>query len=455
MESLLSCHARYRLFTEMGDSISFILSRGLFLLSFFVFLTSCQDEDEWVPDVDYSAYNTDDPAYHVASLVIDTENAQPVDSKKNKDYRNCRVQIVSDEGEWNTSCTGKIRGRGNSTWEWYDKKPYRLKLDEVHSLLGLPEGRDWVLLANYRDPTDMLNTFAFLMGNSVGMPFTNHTRYVELTLNGTYLGLYQLTEQVMVGHNRVDISEETGILLALDRNDGPKMSPKAEDNFWSAVYELPVCVKYPDVSSDQQLEDIRQEFAKLEQAIQSKDYDLISKMMNMEAFADFMLIQEFVCNTELTGPRSLYIHRSNDGRWTMGPLWDFDAAYSFSWFKMKLSHRFFEKAELLIMGSDPYSQKEAWKPINRFFTDMWSNARFVALVQERWEEMKPLILDYCWSETLKFYYSASGALDRDAARWPIDKNHKVEIYRMGNWISERVAYFDRVVYQYSNYTLAE
>ena len=40
-----------------------------------------------------------------------------------------------------------VRGRGNSTWLWYDKKPYRIKLDKKSQLLGMGEGKSFVLLA--------------------------------------------------------------------------------------------------------------------------------------------------------------------------------------------------------------------------------------------------------------------------------------------------------------------
>lgn len=73
---------------------------------------------------------------------------------------------------------------------------------------------------------------------------------MELTINGDYKGLYQLTGQVEQGKSRVNIDKEEGMLLALDVDDGPENAPGAEDNFWSEVYRLPVCVKFP--SSDEE-----------------------------------------------------------------------------------------------------------------------------------------------------------------------------------------------------------
>ena len=56
----------------------------------------------------------------------------------------------------------------------------------------------------------------------------------------------QITEQIKQGKHAVDVSDGKGVLIALDVDDGPANSPNATDNFWSSVYELPVCVKYPD-----------------------------------------------------------------------------------------------------------------------------------------------------------------------------------------------------------------
>ena len=46
----------------------------------------------------------------------------------------------------------RIRGRGNSTWD-FPKKPYRVRFRENFSLFGLSAAENWVLLANFCDPT--------------------------------------------------------------------------------------------------------------------------------------------------------------------------------------------------------------------------------------------------------------------------------------------------------------
>ena len=53
--------------------------------------------------------------------------------------------IEASEGEL------QIRGRGNYTWDWFEKKPYRIKLDKKAPLLGFNKSKHFVLLAHADD----------------------------------------------------------------------------------------------------------------------------------------------------------------------------------------------------------------------------------------------------------------------------------------------------------------
>lgn len=287
-------------------------------------LTNCSGSDT-IPEKEEPVEPEEEPeeivqdyTYSVAQVKIETLYGAPILGKEKEHYVNFTLTVDSENDEWDYEGTGRIRGRGNSTWLWYPKKPYRIKLDKKTSILGLKEEKDWVLLANYRDPTHLMNTFVFTAGEKLELPFTNHSRYVEVTLNGEYIGLYQLTEQVEQGENRVNVADEGGILLSLDKDDGPELAPDATDNFWSKVYSMPICVKHPEDQSTEQLDAIKAEFAKLEQAIQNSDYEATAKLMDIQSFIDYMLLQELVYNVEVDAPRSIYMHKDKGGKWFMG-----------------------------------------------------------------------------------------------------------------------------------------
>lgn len=404
-------------------------------------------------------------AHAVAVMDITTENGAPIKGKEKEDYVNCTITVDHPDDQWDYTGTGRIRGRGNSTWEWYDKKPYRIKLDEKASIVGLAAEKDWVLLANFRDPTHMMNTFVFELGHVMGMPYTNHSRYMEVTLNGEYIGLYQLTEQIEQGKNRVAVDDVEGVLIALDVDDGPEHS-FSKDNFWSEVYQMPVCVKFPE---DIDVTGIKKDFAQLESAILSirkskgnaaaikAGMDKVRELLDVQSFIDFLIIQELGYNVELAAPRSMYMHKDKGGKWVMGPLWDFDAGFDFDWGTMTDGHHFFEDYREYVLGPDPIHHAGSyWVP--EFFTDMFRSDEFCEEFIARWEEISPLIMTEVWANTEKYINAAENAMVRNSQRWPIyfpsdswpqqEISFATEIVNMYSWLSYRVDHLTPIFNRY-------
>lgn len=387
--------------------------------------------------------------YRVARMTITTAGGAPIVGKKKADNVACSIVIESDYAPWNYQGTAQIRGRGNSTWLWYDKKPYRFKLDNKAEILGLAEEKDWILLANYRDPTDMMNTFAFCAGEGLGLPYTNHSRFVEVTLNGEYIGVYQLTEQVEVGKNRVNIDEAEGRLIQLDADDGPELSPDATDNFWSTGYRLPICVKSPGNLTAEQLAAIQGEFAQLEYSVKRHRLEEVNTHLAVDEMIKYLIVQMLVYNVEMAAPRSVYMYRDGgDGRWHAGPLWDFDAGYDFDWATMTTGHNFFASYEETILGSDPARHISTYPNVSSFFTDLWKSAAYVAAFRQCWRENKERVMGEFWAETQKYIDGCREAQQREARRWPIGKDFSVEVQRMKQWLTQRVDYMDRLIENY-------
>lgn len=103
----------------------------------------------------------------------------------------------------------EIRGRGNTTWEWGQKKPYQIKLARKTNLLdnGNLEDRNrvWLLLAEALDSTLLHNTITLDLGQEVGLFGTPGLRHVDLYYDGEYRGYYLVCEKVQVNPGRVDI----------------------------------------------------------------------------------------------------------------------------------------------------------------------------------------------------------------------------------------------------------
>jgi hypothetical protein len=140
----------------------------------------------------------------------------------------------------------QVRGRGNSTWN-YPKKPYRIKLPSKESICGFTKAKNYVLLANYIDPTMMRSAVASMAAQHAGMPYPTHSTPVDVYFNKNYKGSYTLTEKVGFNNGSINLSktdEENAILFELDTNFDEDLRA------CSKHFRLPIVVKDPDAPED-------------------------------------------------------------------------------------------------------------------------------------------------------------------------------------------------------------
>ncbi len=409
--------------------------------------------------------------YRVFALHVTTNDPDELTPAKTmaKEWVDCYISVDGMEQYPDLSMTGRIRGRGNSTLAWYDKKPYRIKFDVSSKVLGIKKNKDWVLLANYRDVTKMMNTFCFKAAEKMHLPFTTPVRFAELFINGEYRGLYQIAEQVEVGGHRVDISEDGGILLTFDVDDGPGENPGGGDNFWSKVYNMPTAVKFPKDPTSEQLDDIRGELAILESAIQEHNYELVGELMDIPSYIAMIQLQELVYNVELSAPRSVFMFRDKDGKWTMGPAWDWDAGFDFRWSDMTTGHTYFvgqgygesesNSYRKSLLGTEPYKRNGNYR-VPRFFTDMFGNAQFVQQYKNRWAELKDTLYSTSWDETQPYIdglntvqrgveggrSTSSSPIQRESERWPLQGfDVGTETAKLKRWLQNRMDYLTPMI----------
>ena len=139
---------------------------------------------------------------------------------------------------WNCAPVAmEIRGRGNSTWGGY-KRPYALRLSAEQSLCGMPAHCRWVLIANYYDNSFIKNELAYYLSRQLGMDYTVRGEFVNLVLNGNYVGLYWLGEAILVAENRVAINDESDYLLEIDSYFALNSSFDFRTRFQSALQDV-------------------------------------------------------------------------------------------------------------------------------------------------------------------------------------------------------------------------
>jgi hypothetical protein len=350
------------------------------------------------------------------------------------DYRNPLYSFTKRSG---------IKGRGNSTWT-YPKKPWRLKAPDKISMFGLPAEKSWVLLANYLDPTSLMNDVAFELARRFGLEFTHHSYHVELFMNGTYRGLYQLTEQVQSGKNRVNVKESAadgGYLVELDTyyDEEPK--------FTTTHLSMPIMVK-TDVENTAHVDSIKASIQRFVTALfgdATFPNNNWKDLVDVNSLIDFLLVNEITRNAELYHPKSTYAYCKKKGdkiQW--GPVWDFDWAFGYT----GGSHNYYINVNDLLFGPaepNPSSTSIGAIFFNRFFVD----PVFRSLYKARWNALKNTqvasIITYIDTMAAKIRKSQAQNYQRWTNYTSAGKAFDTEIANMKAWLTARIAAIDTMI----------
>lgn len=265
--------------------------------------------------------------YHLTNLpvvTIHTLNGEIPHDKETEIIS--QLTILGDSGHVELlTGPGTIRERGNGS-RVFPKRPYRIKFDSKQKVLGAPaKAKKWTLIPNFGDKTLIRNMIAFEISRLLNMPYTPYCTPVDVILNGEYKGCYQLSDQVQVHKNRVNVIEMTpednsgdlltgGYLIEVDAYAQDEISW-----FRSNGGNL-VTIKSPsdDEITPEQANYIENHFNLME--ANKKEY------LDMNTFLRHFIVGELSGNTDTYWSTYMYKHRNNDTIYT-GPVWDFDLAF--------------------------------------------------------------------------------------------------------------------------------
>lgn len=321
----------------------------------------------------------------------------------------------------------EVKGRGNSTWG-YPKKPYRLKLSAKAEILGMPAAKNWVLLANYLDSSLMCNVVAMKIGRDLGVPYTNETIPVDLTINGTYRGSYLLTQQIEVDDNRINIGKD-GYLFELD-------SYFDEDyKFKSINYNLPVMIKSPELVTQDQVIPIKADFQELEDLIFNSTFpnNNYTDLLYINVFAKYILVYFLTGNEEINHPKSIYINKKTGGKYNFGPIWDFDWAFGYEG-----SGQHFTNANRSLFWSGSSIG-------TKFFKRLFEDKKVQTAFKNEWNTYKQKNLSKLIRYIDEYASQIRDSKAKDVAIWNKGKDFDAEVIKLKMYLQNRALYIDSFV----------
>lgn len=254
------------------------------------------------------------------SIILKGTSLAAIQADKDKKHSGNTVVVTGDNPFIAENV--EMKGRGNSSWLFTDKKGYQIKFEKKTSVLGLPEAKKWCLIANANDGSLMRNKLAYELADYGDFAYTPDCEFVDLWVDGVYQGLYTITSKVEIGKNRLNLKDEKGVLVEMDN-----YFYKSED-VWRASrisgmhYVLKEAV---DESSTAGFESFMSAMEQLESCLwNNAGWSQISSLIDARSFADFYLVNELLQNRECA-VTSLYYYKDGDSDVIhAGPVWDFD-----------------------------------------------------------------------------------------------------------------------------------
>lgn len=226
-----------------------------------------------------------------------------------------------------------IRGRGNASWLQDGPKPYKMKFEKKQPFFGLTKNKHWVLLPVSSYGEYYNNMVGFKIGQQLGMSYLPSRFPVQLVLNGQFVGLYMLGENVRIDEGRVDIFEQPdnnedestlpfGWLVEVDNYSDPCQIKIPHQNYPGRYTR--VTYHTPEALSTMQEEWLTDQFNSF--AVAAHNVNKLDRRweeyIDINSLAKYFIVQEILNNFDAY-MGSWYLYKDlDDSRWSVGPLWD-------------------------------------------------------------------------------------------------------------------------------------
>lgn len=401
-----------------------------------------------------------------------------------------------------------IEYRGSTSLRLSDKRSFGVETwdmdgnDTDMEIFGFPEEEDWILQGhvvnlgqNYTfDRTLMYHYFGYELYRDMGR-YASRTRFVELELNGQYLGVYTFMEKLKRDNERIDIEKLNpedsegdavtgGYILKIDKTSGGDVNenltleeslnnweddarytsqisfrsqydvfgqemtiPAFGEPYHSSMfletyflYEEPSAADITQAQKDYIADYIHQ----FETALLTDDFTsderTYTDFIDINSFVDYFLLNEIVRNVD--GYRlSTYLQKDRNGKLEMGPVWDLNIGYDTG-----------DRVPLngWVINYNDYVESDAWM-MPFWWPRLLEDQVFRTAVKDRWNELRGNVLSTSRLQSLvdenASYLLDNGAIERNFNLWslPTPVNYTESVADLRAYLENRTLWMDQEI----------
>ena len=332
---------------------------------------------------------------------------------------------------------GGIEYRGSSS-KFYPKRSYTVKFkgDQVIQWKGFNLKGDWVLYAPYADRTCIRNTLAQYLYGAMGY-YTTKSIFVDLYINNSYAGLYELREKIDLEKQGLDTI--SGI-FKFDKTTAKKKKKSP------SLISPNVDILEHDLLNEISFNEAFSSVLNFEKALLDGNRDL-STYADMNSFVDYFLFSEFA-NSPDAFRSSCYFQVFKDGRLSMGPVWDYDLAFGNS----ILYNGFANKGWRFPLSE---AKDHSYIPAPKWWSNLYANPVFKLAMKKRWLHLRQSIFADSYIESIvdSLANPIKPAIEKNFNKWAVigkpilwtnapQVSYEAEIIYLKRWMSERAHWMD-------------
>lgn len=352
---------------------------------------------------------------------------QLVEGKEDKVKVN--IDLYDSTGKWELSSDCTLKGRGNSSWD-AEKKPYSLLFDKDVSMLGMKEQKKWALITNGADNSFLRDKIAYTLAEEAGCRFTPQAEYVNVYVNGSFQGIYLLTQRISEKNGCLKWDDnEQNFLFEIDER-------YAEENDWFMTENYGIVYSSNKPVNVRQISEMEARFERMLEVFEGKSIPEEQYMENCKQYIDVpswvkqYMIGEFFVNVDLDYASQYFFSEGENPVLYAGPIWDYDNSMGIF-------------STMSCYDISPYLQWAEGRE-GSWFAKLMQHEAFREMYVDYYENtFSKLITDMIENKIPSYVEQMDTSMYMDSIRWSSGADcFSDEVKQIINWLSERKQFYD-------------
>jgi spore coat protein CotH len=196
-------------------------------------------------------------------------------------------------------------------------------------------------------------------------------------------------------------------------------------------------IKEPSLSNQTEVAAYKTDFEQLENLVVAASFpnNNYKDYIDVESLVNYLIVYHLTDNEEINHPKSTYMHKTQGGKYIMGPIWDFDWAYG------RESGAYF--------GST-YTRPLFWSANTsagtKFFSRFMLDPAIKTIYKQKWTAFKASKLSVLLTFVDEYAALIETSQKADYAIWGRGSgNFKNDVTQLRQWLTNRANQIDSYV----------